>query len=107
MRTQEEVMKDLTNVFLKADGWGGFFVNMLVIAVIPAIGEELMFRGALQKILTNWTRNAHWAIFLTAFAFAFIHFQFFGFLPRFMLGMLFGYLFRSEERRVGKECVST
>src|SRR3546814_825575 len=53
MRTQEEVMKDLTNVFLKADGWGGFFVNMLVIAVIPAIGEELMFRGARSEEHTS------------------------------------------------------
>lgn len=93
MRQSEKTMEELTKVFLQTEGWADFLVNLLVIAVIPAIGEELMFRGALQKIFSRWMGNVHWAIFLTAFLFAFIHLQFFGFLPRFLLGLLFGYLF--------------
>ncbi|TCS88900.1 hypothetical protein EDD80_10290 [Anseongella ginsenosidimutans] len=93
MRESEDTMEELTKVLLTMNGWTDFAVNMLMIAVIPAIGEELMFRGALQGIFSRWFGNVHWAIFITAILFSFIHMQFFGFLPRFLLGLLFGYLF--------------
>ncbi len=93
MRESEKMMEELTQLLLSMDGWTDFLVNMLMIAVIPAIGEELMFRGALQRILERWFGNIHWAIFIAAVLFSFIHMQFFGFLPRLLLGLLFGYLF--------------
>lgn len=93
MRTSEDTLERLTKAFLQMEGWGDFLFNMIMIALIPAIGEELMFRGALQKILADWTGNIHWAIFITAFLFSCIHMQFFGFLPRFLIGFLLGYLF--------------
>jgi len=67
--------------------------TILVIAVVPAIGEELMFRGYLQQKLKNWIKNPHIAILITAFLFSAIHLHFQGIIPRFALGMLLGYLF--------------
>jgi hypothetical protein len=64
---------------------------VFLIAFIPALGEELFFRGALQQIFQN-KKNAIMAIWLTAFIFSAIHFQFYGFVPRFLLGAFFGYL---------------
>jgi membrane protease YdiL (CAAX protease family) len=63
------------------------------VALVPAIGEELLFRGALLKLFTNISRNIHIAVFFTAFLFAAIHFQFYGFLPRFFIGLILGYSF--------------
>ena len=64
-----------------------------MIAIIPSVGEELFFRGLLQRLFSEWFRNVHIAIFVTSFLFAAIHMQFYGFLPRMMLGILLGYLF--------------
>ncbi len=71
----------------------GFLVNLLMIAILPAIGEEFFFRGILQRLFSEWFKNIHVAIFITAFIFSAIHFQFFGFFPRFLLGLYLGYLF--------------
>lgn len=67
--------------------------NLLVMAVLPAIGEELMFRGVLQQKLEEQTKNGHLAIWITAIIFSAIHFQFEGFLARMVLGAALGYLF--------------
>lgn len=88
----EETAGDLTERMLQVDSFGGLLFNLLVIALIPAIGEELTFRGVLQQALTRRC-NVHVAVFLSAFVFSFIHFQFYGFLPRMFLGLLLGYLF--------------
>ena len=77
---------------LNVDTIGGLLFNLLIIALIPAIGEELTFRGVLQQGLTR-RMNPHIAILLSSAIFSFIHFQFYGFLPRMFLGMLLGYLF--------------
>jgi len=86
-------MTAIMESLLKPGGMGGLFVNLIVIAVIPAIGEELTFRGVIQKLLSKWFRNPHWAIFLTAFLFSAMHVQFLSFLPRFFLGMVLGYIY--------------
>ena len=78
---------------LTVDTFGGLLFNLLVIALIPAVGEELTFRGVLQQSLTRGLKNPHVAIFLSAAIFSFIHFQFLGFLPRMFLGILLGYMF--------------
>ena len=64
-----------------------------MVAMIPAIGEELLFRGVLQKQLIKGLGNAHVAIILTAVIFSAFHLQFLGFFSRALLGMLFGYLY--------------
>lgn len=93
MRQQEEQLGEITLLMLNDTSIGGFLGNLLVIALIAAIGEEFLFRGALQTILHRWFRNPHIAIVVTAVIFSAIHLQFYGFLPRLYLGLLFGYLF--------------
>jgi hypothetical protein len=67
-------------------------VNLFVVAVLPALGEELLFRGALQGTLLKHTKNIHLSIWVSAALFSAIHMQFFGFFPRMILGAMFGYL---------------
>ena len=64
-----------------------------MIAILPAIGEELVFRGMLQPELQRATGNIHAAIWISAIMFSAIHLQFFGFVPRMLLGVMFGYLY--------------
>jgi len=93
MKETEDQAAKLTESFLNVDSSGGLIINLIMIAIIPAIGEELFFRGLLQRLIAEWFKNAHIAIFLASFLFAAIHLQFYGFLPRMILGVLFGYLF--------------
>jgi uncharacterized protein len=68
-------------------------IGILVMGVVPAIGEELLFRGLVQNLCHKLTNNVHLAIGISAFVFSAIHLQFYGFVPRFLLGMLFGYIY--------------
>ena len=93
MKQMEEDAKLLTEALLKMDNIRDLLFNLFLIAIIPAIGEEMFFRGVIQKKLKNILRNPHIAILITSFIFSAIHMQFFGFLPRFFLGIILGYLF--------------
>lgn len=92
MKNMENTAEALVKLFMNVDSVGGLLFNIFLIAVIPAIGEELLFRGVIQKIFFNWTKNNNWAIWITAILFSAMHMQFFGFIPRMILGALFGYL---------------
>ncbi len=92
MKTMEESAGKLTELFLQSNSYGDLAVNFLMIAILPAIGEEFLFRGILQKLFIDWTKSIHVGVILAAFIFSFIHFQFYGFIPRFLLGLYFGYL---------------
>lgn len=92
LRNLEDAAQKVTRLFLNVDNIGGMFFNIIMIAIIPAIGEELIFRGLLQKIFTRWTGNVHLAILITGFLFSAMHLQFYGFFPRWLLGVMFGYL---------------
>ncbi|HWK58822.1 MAG TPA: CPBP family intramembrane glutamic endopeptidase [Parapedobacter sp.] len=92
MKAKEAELERLTRIFLSDTTYWGLFINLLIIAVIAAIGEEFLFRGCVQGILQRWFRNPHAAIWVTAIVFSAIHLQFYGFLPRMLLGALFGYL---------------
>ena len=70
-----------------------YFISLLMIAILPALFEELLFRGTLQQLFIRWFKNAHVAIFVTSFLFSIIHFSYFGFLPRLALGLMLGYIF--------------
>ena len=93
LKMLEDMAADLTQRMLEVDTIWGLLGNLLVIALIPAIGEELTFRSVLQQALTRRIKNVHLAVFISAFIFSFIHFQFYGFLPRLFLGLILGYLF--------------
>lgn len=92
MKNMEEGAKVMIEKFMLVDGFSGLMFNIFMIAVLPALGEELMFRGVFQRIFSNWTRSHHWGIWITAFLFSAMHMQFYGFLPRLLLGAMFGYL---------------
>lgn len=90
---KEEEMMRLTLYLTDFSDKKEFFVGVLVIGVMAGIGEEYLFRGILQPKLHIYTGNAHAGIWIAAFIFSAIHLQFYGFLPRLMLGALFGYLY--------------
>jgi membrane protease YdiL (CAAX protease family) len=92
MKQQETTAAEITEKFLDVKSIGGLIMNVFIIAVIPAIGEELLFRGILQRIFIDWTKSAFTGILLSAILFSALHLQFYGFLPRMMLGVLLGYL---------------
>ena len=92
LKTLEETAQAATEKMLNVDTFGGLLLNLLIIALIPAVGEEMTFRGVLQQSLTR-KMSPHVAIILSAAIFSFIHFQFYGFLPRMFLGILLGYMF--------------
>jgi uncharacterized protein len=93
MRRAEEGAGELTKVFLHVDTIQGLLFNLFMIAVIPAIGEEFLFRSILIKNLRSWGASGHLAVWISAVIFSAIHMQFFGFLPRLFLGALLGYMF--------------
>lgn len=93
MKRAEENAAELTKLFLRTNSFQEFLLNFFMIALLPALGEELLFRGVLQKMFTQWTKSLHWGIWISAILFSTIHFQFYGFLPRMLMGVLFGYLF--------------
>lgn len=92
MRNSEENAALLTEAFLNVKTLWGLAFNLFMVALLPAVGEELLFRGIIQKIFTRMTRSIHWGIWITAILFSAMHMQFFGFIPRMLLGALFGYL---------------
>lgn len=93
MKEKEDQARKLTEIFLNTHSITGLSVNILIVALMPAIGEELLFRGVFLKLFNGIFKNVHVAILLSAVIFSAIHFQFYGFIPRLMLGIVLGYLF--------------
>ena len=91
MRTMEDLAAELTMKLLNVNDPFLLLQNMILVAVIPAIGEEFFFRGGIQNIISD-KKNIHVAVWVSAFVFSAIHMQFYGFVPRMLLGGLYGYL---------------
>ena len=99
MKTAEANAAHLTEQFLSVTTFDGLIINILLMALLPAVSEELTFRGVLQRLIQTQTNEAtkrggkrvHVAIWCTAILFSAIHMQFYGFLPRMLMGALFGY----------------
>jgi len=85
--------KELVKAFLKTEGTAAFIYNLIMIAILPALGEEFLFRGIFQQQFSRLTRNKHAGVIIAACLFSVLHMQFSGFFPRFILGAMFGYLF--------------
>ena len=92
-RKREDFAAELTEFLTKFDTFYEVIIAIFIIAVLPAFGEEIVFRGIIQNQLLKATSNIHVSIWIAAFLFSAIHFQFFGFVPRLFLGALFGYLY--------------
>ena len=91
MKDSEDTAQKVTGVILQMKNIWDMIFDVLFIGLLTAIVEEFMFRGVLQTIFFRWTKNIHVAIWITAILFSAFHMEFFGFLPRLMLGVLFGY----------------
>ena len=92
LKQQEEAAAALTERFLQADNIGVLLINIGLMAFLPALAEEISFRGTLQQILAGKSQ-IHIAIWVTAIVFSAIHMQFYGFIPRMLMGAMFGYIF--------------
>jgi membrane protease YdiL (CAAX protease family) len=93
MINSEDKINRIFDLILTGNTTSGIFLNIFMIALLPAIGEELIFRGVLLNILNRLFKSGHIAVWVTAIIFSSIHLQFYGFLPRLILGLFFGYLF--------------
>ena len=98
MKTAEANAAHLTEQFLSVTTFDGLIINILLMALLPAVAEELTFRGVLQNLfeikdetLKKKGNRVHIAIWCSAILFSAIHMQFYGFLPRMLMGALFGY----------------
>jgi membrane protease YdiL (CAAX protease family) len=93
LKEKEEQLLVMTKYLTDFENVGEFLMGLLVIGVFAGLGEEFLFRGVLQPKLHLYTGNPHVGIWLTALIFSAIHFQFYGFFPRMLLGAIFGYLY--------------
>ena len=92
MRAQEDLAERLTMTLLSDNHVEAIIANLIVIALAAGITEEFLFRGALQRVIGKYTTNPHTVIWIAAALFSAFHLQFYGFLPRMLLGAYFGYL---------------
>ena len=101
MKTKEAEAEWLTKQFMSVTTVSGLLINLFLMAVLPALSEEITFRGVLQRLLSPKnsslnsqlsTLNSHLSIWITAIIFSAIHMQFYGFVPRMLMGALFGYM---------------
>lgn len=93
MREMEDQALETTELLLSGKSIYSLILNIIVIAGLAAISEELFFRGAMQQFIQEKFKNGHMSVWLTALIFSIVHFQFYGFLPRLFLGAILGYLF--------------
>lgn len=92
IRQMEEAAAQATETIMGSDSIGSLIVTILIVGVMAGLSEELFFRGALQRTFSSTRMNRHIAVWLAATIFSTIHFQFFGFVPRLLLGAFFGYI---------------
>lgn len=89
---QQEMLSQQMDKLIEMTSLSTFFLNLLIIAIIPAIGEEWLFRGVIQKLFKEHFHSTHKSIWLTAFFFALLHQSVFYFIGLWVLGALLGYL---------------
>ena len=92
MRATEQAAQEVTEMFLHHESFLAMIGGVLLVGVLTGFSEEMFFRGGLQGIFTSQKINAHISIWFVAIMFSVLHFQFFGFVPRMLLGALFGYM---------------
>lgn len=93
MQEMQAAATSIIEKFVNVDSISGLILNLFMIAGLAALGEELLFRSVIQNSLINICKNAHIGIILASMIFSFIHFEFYGFVPRFVLGLILGYMY--------------
>ncbi|MDR1592013.1 MAG: CPBP family intramembrane metalloprotease [Prevotellaceae bacterium] len=91
MRAKEIASAEITVRLLEMDNLATLGITLVVMAALPALGEELVFRGLLQRLIEQRI-GLHAGVWIAAVLFSAIHLQFFGFVPRMLLGAAFGYM---------------
>lgn len=92
-RQLQRTTSEQTAFLMSADSIPAFLSTVFVVAVMPAVLEELFFRGILQRLFSSWFKNAFWAIILTSIIFSLFHGELFSFVPRVFLSIVLGSLF--------------
>lgn len=93
LQDMQERATEIMERFVNVTSIGGLILNLFMIAGLAALGEELLFRSIIQTSLIKVCRNAHIGIIIASAIFSIIHMEFYGLLPRFVLGMLLGYMY--------------
>ena len=89
----EAKSEDSINIMTSGNSAGILIVNIMIVGIFAGLGEELFFRGGLMRLLGGVKSiGTHKAIWISAIIFSALHLQFFGFVPRMLLGVFFGYL---------------
>jgi len=89
----EENANGMLENILSIKGPASLMMAIFMVGALPAIGEELFFRGILQKLFIQIFKSAWPGIIFTGFLFSAFHMQFLGFLPRMALGIILGALY--------------
>lgn len=92
-KAAEETYAKQMQVMARMNGIGDFITSLIIVALLPAIFEETIFRGALQNLLSRWLKAPVWAIIITSIIFSAVHGSYDGFVPRMVLGFILGWLF--------------
>ena len=92
LRTMENNASSAVETVLGAHSIPNLIMSLLIVGILAGFSEELLFRGALQRLLGATRLSQHAAVWIAAVIFSVVHFQFFGFVPRMLLGAFFGYL---------------
>jgi membrane protease YdiL (CAAX protease family) len=93
VKAGQEANEAMTNAFLHTTSFGGFLAAFLVMAIIPAVGEELFFRGIFMRFIRQRTRNMIIPVVFTAVTFAYVHSNIYGFLSIFLAGVLLAVIY--------------
>jgi uncharacterized protein len=92
LKASEHAAEQMSHAFIKANTWLEWVTAIGIVALLPAFAEELLFRGAIMRFLQVVTYNMHIGIIVSAILFSAFHGQFYGFVPRFCMGVILGYL---------------
>ncbi len=93
LKAKEEGAQQTIKGILGQGGIKNLLLNIVFIAGFAAVGEELLFRGVIQRLLIKMFKSPWAGIIVTAILFSALHMQFYGFLPRFILGILLGVIY--------------
>ena len=93
LRDWENAGADATAAIMSTTTVGGLIVNVLIVGLFTGLAEEMFFRAGIQRMMMTSRISPTVAIWSAAAIFSFVHFQFFGFVPRLLLGAMFGYVY--------------
>lgn len=93
LRHLQNQTEGMMQQLLEGDSVGRLLVNLVVVAILPAVCEEVFFRAGIQNLMQRWLKNPHAAIWITAVIFSLGHGEVFSFMPRFAMGAVLGYLY--------------